>query len=423
MAVSAKAGSLAVARRKLVAHFRSTPDKGFVWRFGIATVLVGATFALRMSLQPVLGGELPFTFFCTSAVLSAWLAGFGPGLYALATGMLLGDYFFLPPIGSLGQYSQVDIVHLTSLVLPTLIAIILIQALHTTRRRADRQAKTLATEVRHRIDAEQDLREAQEELRQHAAKLETQVAQRTAELENSVRFLERFCYTIAHDLRAPLRAMSGFAVALREDYGASLDETGLDYTERIRIASTRMDNLITELLTYGRLSHVSLQLQPVHWEDIVQRAMKQFSTEITAKKADIDIRVHGILVVADEQLLLQVLQQLLSNALKFIHRDMKPEIKIWTEETNYGSKLWIKDNGIGIRPEFQAEIFRMFERLDNRPSSATGVGLAIVSKAMERMKGRVGVISESGEGSSFWIELPVVKKALNKRNYALPAHL
>ena len=246
----------------------------------------------------------------------------------------------------------------------------------------------------------------------YALELETRVAQRTAQLEEINQELKAFTYTISHDLKAPLRAIQGFAVALQEDYEEVLDDLGRDYTNRLISSARQMTQLIEDLLAYSRLSRTEIQLQPVDLRTVIDRAIEQSQAEIEQTQAEIEISIEPqSAMISDRTILIQIISNLLSNALKFMSDTVRPQIRIRTENitnetiSSRNIRLWVEDNGIGIDPEHQQRIFKVFERLHgNEAYPGTGIGLAIVKKGMERLKGSFGVTSQSGMGSSFWIE-------------------
>ena len=238
-------------------------------------------------------------------------------------------------------------------------------------------------------------------------KLEHRVAERTAELAETNAELEAFSYTVSHDLRAPLRAVQGLAQALQEDYADALDIVGRDYTQRLITAAERMDRLILDLLAYSRLARAEITAEAVDLGAVVQRAREQLATDIAKCKATIKVKKSLPTIVAHPATLLQVVTNLIANAIKFVAPGVRPEVNIRSEQRGHGVRLWVEDNGIGIEPEHQERIFRVFERLhgiENYPG--TGIGLAIIRKGMERMNGTTGVESAFGQGSRFWIELP-----------------
>jgi two-component system CheB/CheR fusion protein len=260
-----------------------------------------------------------------------------------------------------------------------------------------------------RKQSEEKLRQAQEELSRYNGKLEKLTEERTSSLREVVQQMEEFSYTISHDLRAPVRAMQGYANALLEDYGEKLDQTGREYLERISRSGNRMDRMIREVLTYSRLARCEIVVQPVSLDSLVREIVQQYPG-IQASGGEIEIAERLDNVVGHEPSLTQVLSNLLSNACKFVPPHTTPHCKVWTERNNGHVRLFIRDNGIGIKPEHQHRLFGMFERI--HPESqyeGTGIGLAIVRKAMERMGGQVGVESDGKNGSKFWIQLPAVK--------------
>jgi PAS domain S-box-containing protein len=245
-----------------------------------------------------------------------------------------------------------------------------------------------------------------DEVRTHVMELEQRVAERTADLEATNQELEAFSYSVSHDLRAPLRAMQGFAQALAEDYGAKLGSTGLDYIQRIVSSAQRMDTLIQDLLAYSQLARAEIQLKPLSLAAAVKEALAQLSSEIKKSGAQIMVAPSLPEVMGHAPTLAQIISNLLGNAIKFVHAGTRPSVSVWTEEHGERVRLWVEDNGIGISPEHQERIFRVFERLHGVETyPGTGIGLAIVHKGAERMGGEAGVESTSGKGSRFWVEL------------------
>jgi two-component system, OmpR family, sensor kinase len=288
--------------------------------------------------------------------------------------------------------------------------------------RARRAAENAAAQLQ---VSEVALRESEERLRRYATELEHRVAERTANLAQSIQSLEGVLYHVAHDLRAPLRSMASFTNILLEEYGPRLDARGHDYARRVSNAAQRMDRLVQDLLAFGRLAHVAVPVSRVNLEAEVNSVLSRFSEEIARRGATVEVRAPLPPVKANAGILAQALSNLLSNGLKFVPPETRPHLRIYAEQKiadvdNSGGKsggalpsgeafvrLWIEDNGIGIAPEYHERIFRMFERLhavDAYPG--TGIGLAIVRKGLERMNGRVGVESSGSGGSRFWLDLP-----------------
>ncbi|KAF3885024.1 MULTISPECIES: PAS domain S-box protein [Nostocales] len=261
---------------------------------------------------------------------------------------------------------------------------------------------------------------AEVELQQLNITLEQRVEERTAQLQEANKDLEAFSYTVAHDLRAPLRGIQGFAQALSEDYGDRLDETAQEYIQRIFNGTYIMNELVCDLLAYSRLSREQIKLAPVLLTQVIADARAQLATDLSERQAQITIAENLPSVIGHYPILVQIIVNLLSNAIKFVAPGVQPHIRVWTEtielkETRKTGtvlppspqqiRLWIEDNGIGIEPNYQEQIFGVFERLHNTETyPGTGIGLAIVRKGAERLGGQVGVESAVGQGSRFWIE-------------------
>lgn len=254
-------------------------------------------------------------------------------------------------------------------------------------------------------------KQAEEELRQLNVTLENRVAARTRELQAVNSELEAFVYSVSHDLRSPLLTMHGFAQALLEDCGEELGATGRDYAKRIVNAARTLDRLLGELLDYSRLSQTEVEPEPADLQSVVREALIGLSAEIRARNAEVTIEGPLPTVLGHAATLLQVVSNLVGNAVKFVAPGVTPRVRIWAESLGASERLWIEDNGIGIPPEHRDRIFRVFERLHTADAyPGTGVGLAVVRKAVERLHGVVGLRSEPGAGSQFWIELPVASR-------------
>lgn len=263
----------------------------------------------------------------------------------------------------------------------------------------------IATEVSNQLAIALEQARLNQSLQAYATELETRVAERTTKLEEINEELKTFSYSISHDLKAPLRAIQGFAIALQEDYQANLDQLGREYTQRLVTSAQQMDRLIGDLLSYSRLSRAELSLSQVELSSIVTQAIEQLEFQINQAQAQIIVNEPLQPMLGNGRVLLQIVSNLLSNAIKFVDPDQSPQIKIRTESRGDRVRLWIEDNGIGIDSAHQERIFRVFERLHGSEAyPGTGIGLALVKKGMERLGGQVGVESEIGGGSRFWIE-------------------
>jgi signal transduction histidine kinase len=227
------------------------------------------------------------------------------------------------------------------------------------------------------------------------------------QLEAANQELEAFIHTIAHDLRAPLRAMASFGELLTVEYAGKLDRQGQDYVERIVESGRRMDQMTQDLLTYARVSQGEAKAETLELGQVLDEVLLEMAGELTAKGARIDLRPLPGPVQGARLLVKQVLANLLYNAVKFVAPDVEPAVVVSGEARGDFVRVWIEDNGIGICPEDVGKLFRLFERLTSRKQyPGTGVGLAVVKRAVERFGGAVGVEPAPGGGSRFWFELP-----------------
>jgi signal transduction histidine kinase len=312
--------------------------------------------------------------YIASALISTWIGGLGPGLLAMALTAAINLVFYDRPYLSLavGVHGFDRLIFFTGLAL--IVSLL-------------RRNQSLLTAVN--------------------SQLEEKVKLRTAALDESNQQLEAFCYTLAHDLRAPLRAIQGFADIIITDHGAGMDEHARTGLERIRNSAERMGRLVLDLLAYTDLTRADFRRQPVNLELISGDVFRIFADEITRTKAKVTMDLPAKWILGDPAGAERILLNLLENALKFTQPGCAPIVDISSERRAGSVRISVKDNGIGIDPKYRERIFGVFQRLSSPASSVeTGIGLAIVKRSVEKMGGSVGVESEPGKGSCFWFELP-----------------
>jgi PAS domain S-box-containing protein len=291
---------------------------------------------------------------------------------------------------------------------------------------------------------ENALRDAQQSLSEHAGQLESKIAERTARLHETITQLESFSYTVAHDLRAPIRALKGYSEILLREYAAQVPEDGQHMLRRMHRAGDRLDALTRDLLTFSRIARQDVKLATVSLDEVVEEIIS--TTPVLHAVATIKPPLGRVL--GQRTLIQQCLSNLFDNALKFVPPGVTPRIVVRSEMRNLvpacspvsmapfnpstvqpsadsasparpasnvpspeddGSmrrRIWVEDNGIGIPAIAHEKIFGIFERVSNLDNvEGTGIGLAIVARATQQMGGSCGVESTPGEGSRFWIEL------------------
>ena len=250
-------------------------------------------------------------------------------------------------------------------------------------------------------------KQAEEGLHNLNVELESRVQERTAKLEAVNKELETFTYSVSHDLRAPLRGIDGYSNLLLEDYASVLDASGKKYLANVRKAAQQMGTLIDDLLAYSRVERRELELTPLNPGGIVEALLSEFDGDIKAKNVIVTVNLDCEAVRADREALAMAMRNLIGNALKFSHAAGQPRVEIGSGERAGYHQLWVRDNGIGFDMKYHDQIFTIFKRLERGEKyPGTGVGLAIVKKAMERIGGKVWAESEPGRGAVFYLEIP-----------------
>jgi signal transduction histidine kinase len=265
-------------------------------------------------------------------------------------------------------------------------------------------ASKIARDVTERKRVERELVEAQLLLRSHASEMERRVDERTRELQKSVGELEAFSYSLTHDLRAPLRAVQSYLQIFLEDDAAKLEPEAVKLIESAIAAAQRMDGMVLDLLAFTRLSHEAMPVEPIDVEKLLA-VICQDRPDFRPPKAELIIQSPLPQVMGNKASLIQCLTNLLDNAVKFLASGVKPKVRIYAQDEGEMVRLVVEDNGIGIKTTEQNALFRMFHRLHGKEFPGTGIGLAIVRKAAERMGGSAGFDSQPGRGSRFWVQL------------------
>jgi signal transduction histidine kinase len=256
-----------------------------------------------------------------------------------------------------------------------------------------------AADLIERTRAEEALRAARQDLANANADLEQKVEARTEKLQEAVGELEHMSYSMIHDMRAPLRSMQSFSQLLESECGLE-QPPAADYVHRISESAKRLDRLVTDALNYNQLVRETPTISEVDLANLLRGVIETYPN-LQPSVAQIDLGFPKLMVLGNEALLTQCFGNILDNAVKFVASGVKPDVRIWAEPSTINEQpavvVFIKDNGIGIEKHVHERIFRMFQRMHSEDEySGTGIGLAIVRKAVEHMNGRVSLQSEPG---------------------------
>ena len=261
---------------------------------------------------------------------------------------------------------------------------------------AEYTAKSLAM-------SRQEVERKAEEIHVLNQNLELRVKQRTLELETINKELEAFSYSVSHDLRAPLRTIDGFSLALEEDYAEIVGSEGKDYIQRVRTGVQRMGNLIDSLLQLSRITRADLGRERVDLTALAQGVAGQTIEQNPAQNIDFSIQ-SGLTVIADAKLLRVALENLFSNAVKFSSKKLESKVEFGWDEAQ--TAWFVRDNGAGFDMHYKDKLFNAFNRLHgDKDFKGSGIGLATVARVVRRHHGTIWADAKEGDGATFWFTL------------------
>jgi light-regulated signal transduction histidine kinase (bacteriophytochrome) len=237
------------------------------------------------------------------------------------------------------------------------------------------------------------------------AELEARVALRTADLERANKELETFSYSVAHDLRAPLRAMTGFSAIVLEENQGKLDAASVRYLQRVKAGGEYMGELVDDLLDLARISRQEMRRQEINLGAVARKVASSLTEANPARRVDIEIKGH-MRAVCDPGLIEIVMSNLIGNAWKFTAKVAEARIEVGVKRRDGKSVYFVRDNGAGFDMAYTKNLFAPFQRLHRREDfDGTGIGLSLVKRIIDKHGGTVWAEGERGKGASFYFTL------------------
>jgi light-regulated signal transduction histidine kinase (bacteriophytochrome) len=376
-----------------------------IQRYGLAVLSVAAAVLPALVLQHYKFHDVGLPLLLLAVAVTAWYAGTGPSVLAIALSFLCFDYFFAPPFYDFSM--TVDDV-------PAVVVLILIGVL-------------VARFAAIRLHIERDLRHARDKLQEEVVErtaqakairaLNEELEKRSLALEASNKELEAFAYSVSHDLRAPLRHMAGFAELLQKSAAAKLDEKAQRYLRIILDSAQRMGKLIDDLLAFSRIGRAEAQRVPVQLDQLLKEALTEVRPETNGR--DIEWNIGKLPVCyGDPSMLRLVLINLLSNAVKFTRARARAQIAVGcAEESADEAVVFVKDNGAGFDMKYVDKLFGVFQRLHHVDAfEGTGIGLATVQRIIHRHGGKIRGEGALDQGATFYFSVPKFAVGLKDGN-------
>ena len=363
-------------------------------RYGFSVACVAIAMGLALVFRHYRFREIAPPFNLAIAVV-AWYGGVGPSVLALVLSAACFDYFFSPPMYSFAISSE----DLPSFFLFTAWAL-LIASFAGARRRIEDDL----SHARDRLQVEVEQRKQQED---EIRKLNQKLANRAAELESTNKELESFAYSVSHDLRAPLRHVVGFSELLQKQAASLLDDKSQRYIKTILDSAKKMGKLIDDLLSFSRIGRAETKRSLVNLEQLVKDVVSEIEQETRGR--EIAWKFDALPVCyGDRSMLMLVLVNLVSNAVKFTRMRTRAEIEIGCADgDNDDLEVFVRDNGAGFDMQYANKLFGVFQRLHRADEfEGTGIGLATVQRIIHRHGGKVRAEGAVDQGATFYFSVP-----------------
>jgi K+-sensing histidine kinase KdpD len=363
-------------------------------RYGFSLACVAIAMGLALVFRHYRFREIAPPFNLAIAV-ATWYGGVGPSVLALVLSAACFDYLFSPPIYSFAISSE----DLPSFFLFTAWAL-LIASFAGARRRIEDDL----SDARDRLQVEVEQRKQREgEIR----KLNQELTNRAAELESSNKELESFAYSVSHDLRAPVRHVVGFSELLQKQAASLLDDKSQRYIKTILDSAKKMGRLIDDLLSFSRIGRAETKKSLVNLQQLVKDVVSEIEQETRGR--EIAWKIDALPVCyGDRSMLMLVLANLVSNAVKFTRMRTRAEIEIgYADGDNGDPEVFVRDNGAGFDMQYANKLFGVFQRLHRADEfEGTGIGLATVQRIIHRHGGKVRAEGAVDQGATFYFSLP-----------------
>jgi signal transduction histidine kinase len=362
--------------------------------YGLAVLSVGAALGIALLMVRLQFNGMQVPLFLFAAAITSWYAGTGPSIVALVLSCVGFDYFFVEPLYEL-NVSRADLPYFISFAAFALLVSWFASVRSQVEHELVRSRDELMKEVAERRQREEEIRTLNDEL-----------AKRSTDLEASNKELEAFAYSISHDLRAPLRHMSGFTELLQKSTASTLNEKSQRYLGIILESAKRMGNLIDDLLAFSRIGRAEAHMKMVSLDQLVKEAVSEVRQETGGR--DIVWKVAPLpTLYGDGSMLRLVLVNLISNAAKFTRNRPKAVIEIGCAEQKADSVVvFVRDNGVGFNMKYVNKLFGVFQRLHPQEAfEGTGIGLATVQRIVHRHGGRIWAEGLEDKGATFYFSL------------------